>query len=103
MKLKGCIFTYLPICVSFVLLPILTIIGGPDLGVDGTGNKAIDTYVTIFFVLILLGVAVSVFYIPFLLLLGKIREALNLLVCILSFLVYFVLLTNVAECFRHFS
>ena len=73
MKLKANIWIFLPIIVSYVSSPILAIIGGSDLGAYGTNNKVLDTFVTIFWFLIPLGVIVSIFYMPFLFILGKIK------------------------------
>ena len=91
MKSKANIWIFLPIIVSYISLPILSIIGGPDF-IDGTtNNKVLDTFVTIFLLLMPLGVIVSIFYMPFLFILGKIREALYLLLCIFLFILYIVL------------
>ena len=91
MKSKANIWIFLPIIVSYVSLPILSIIGGPDF-IDGTtNNKVLDTFVTIFLLLMPLGVVVSVFYMPFLFILGKIKEAFYLLLCIFLFILYIVL------------
>ena len=90
---------FLPMCVSYVSLPILAIIGGAALGAYGTDNKVIDTFVTIFWLLIPFGVVVSIFCIPFLFMLGKIREALYLFLCISLFIIYFLLCPCVVEFF----
>ena len=91
MKSKANIWIFLPIIVSYVSSPILAIIGGSDLGAYGTNNKVLDTFVTIFWFLIPLGVIVSIFYMPFLFILGKIKEAFYLLLCIFLFILYIVL------------
>ena len=99
MKLKANIWIFLPIIISYVSSPILAIIGGSDLGAYGTNNKVLDTFVTIFWFLIPLGVIVSIFYMPFLFILGKIKEAFYLLLCIFLFILYIVLCSCAVQFF----
>lgn len=90
--MNRCILTYLPLGISFVLWPILIIVGGRDLGAYSKNNVTIDTFVSIMWLLIPLGVVVSFLCSPFLFIFGKIKEAIYLLLlCILLFPLYFVL------------
>lgn len=79
-------FAYLPIGTSFILVPILMMIGGRDLGAYGTNNEVTDVFVKMLWFLIPSGVIISLLCTPSLFILGKTREA--LLVLLLSFPVF---------------
>lgn len=83
---------YLPLGISFVLLPALMVVGGRDLGACGTNNEAMDVFVQIMWFLIPSGWVVSFLCTPFLFIFRKTRKAsFLLLLCFLIFPIYFVL------------
>lgn len=84
--MKKISFAYWPLGVSFILSPVLMIVGGRDLGAYGTNNEALDVVVQMMWFLIPLGIVVSVLCTPFLFIYGKTREALSVL--LLSLLVF---------------
>ena len=100
MKSKANILIFLPIIVSYVSWSIVIILGHGHFSLDGTGNELNDTFAKFFVMLILLGLVVSIFFLPFLFVLRKIKEALSLLLCIVCFLLYFLLSQCVVEFFR---
>lgn len=100
MKSKVNILIFLPIIVSYVSWCIVIILGHGHFSLDGTGNAFNDTFAKFFIMLNLLGLVVSIFYLPFLFMLRKIKEALYLLLCIFLFVVYFLLSQCVVEFFR---
>lgn len=83
---------YLPLGISFVLLPALMVVGGRDLGACGTNNEAMDVFVQIMWFLIPSGWVVSFLCTPFLFIFRKTRKAsFLLLLCFLIFPIYFLL------------
>lgn len=83
---------YLPLGISFILLPALMVVGGRDLGACGTNNEAMDVFVQIMWFLIPSGWVVSFLCTPFLFIFRKTRKAsFLLLLCFLIFPIYFLL------------
>lgn len=102
MKDKKIIIAWLPMVTSCIMIPILILIGGKDLGAYGTNSATLDSLVTLMWIFIPLGLVISIYSSLMMFVIGimlhnsqKIRESIYLFLCCILFPLILLLLNSI--------